>query len=192
MIISTVCRGIRIGVIVVFMSLISSACALGGGVIAKISFTLVGNIAIITVRNQGIKMAVRNGVNRRVATVVGENIASIVGTFLFDQISSSLFEDEAPFIVIHHIVGDEPVSTVIKIEDTGNLGVKIKSEADVYPFEDGRIVIDALPMKRQRSQSLTEIRDPRSLRGASPLCPQLVRPLIWRVEIFSIFETPHT
>jgi len=70
-----------------------------------------------------------------------------VGTFVFDQINDAIFDDDdAWYVIIHHWVDDEAATSVVKIENNSNLGIKIKGEADIYPFtEDRQFLFDALP-----------------------------------------------
>jgi hypothetical protein len=101
---------------------------------------------IEVVKNQAIRYAIRNGSNRTVARAVVGGAVSLVGEFAFDQVQDAVYaDDEAWHITIHHWVDDTPVTSVIKLEDSTNLGVKVKGEADVYFFqEDRRFLFDAL------------------------------------------------
>lgn len=125
------------------LSLAASACAAAAPVVTDAAVQLTGNVVISVVRGEPIELAFRRAAATSRNPLV--TMAAVVGTFVLDDVPEDTFEDDGSYVIINHLVADESVTTVVRIEDSGNLGIKVQGEADVYPFEDGRIVFDALP-----------------------------------------------
>lgn len=136
-------RFLRVLVPLLAVTSVSSSCS---APVTAGAVRLAGPVVIEVVKNQAIRYAIKNGADQTVARVAVGGAVSLVGQFAFDQVQESIYtDDEAWYVTIHHWIDDSPVTSVIKLEDNTNLGIKIKGEADVYFFqEDRRFLFDAL------------------------------------------------
>lgn len=104
---------------------------------------LVGRLLITVVRNEQVQVFVDEHLGDGAAAAL--ETVSVVGEFALGQVGGEDLPEGSQYLVVNHLVDDEPRSTVVRILDTGPLVVQVDGRADLYYFEDGRRVIDTLP-----------------------------------------------